>query len=95
MRSLKECYEITKKYHAYWTGNPKDERFMCLAACEACRYRDLTYEEFVMLRNDIKSLLCAINPFAISLITALDDPTDVEVKAYWDKYIDNLENHDG
>jgi|SRR5690554_1178885 len=95
MRSLKECYEIVKKYHSYWARGYGHYRFMCLAVSEACFRGNLSYEELCMLKKDIWTLVHAIDPLAPSLLVALGNPPDEEVKAYWDKHIDNLENQDG
>lgn len=95
MRSLKECYEIAKKYHVYWSGDWNHCKYMCWAAENAYRRCRLTSEEFIRLKRDATSLVEAHDPSAMFLIQALGDVSDEEVKAYWDDYIDNLENQDG
>jgi len=95
MRSLKECYEIAKKYHTYWTGDPDDPRFMCLAAETAFNDAALTKSEVRAVIKDTMSLIDALDPSAMFLLQALGDVSDEEVKAYWDRYIDNMENQDG
>lgn len=95
MRSLKECYEIAKRHHSYWTGNPYDSKFMCLAASKACDFNDLTLEEYSSVTKDAMSLVKSLDDGEYSLRGALGNPSDEEVKAYWDKYIDNMENQDG
>ena len=95
MRTLKECYEIAKKYHTYWTELSGHTEFMCLAASKAFDYCELTLWEYKAVSKDAMSLVKSLNKKAFSLKAAMGDPTDIEVKAYWDKYIDNMENQDG
>lgn len=95
MRSLKECYEIAKKHHVYWAGESGHSKYMCLAANQAYYLEELTFEEFNMLRGDAMTLVVAHDPSAMFLIQALGYVSDEEVKAYWDKYIDSMENQDG
>lgn len=95
MRSLKECYEITKKFHFYWVGGNHSE-YMCHAAKDAHHYGLLTEAESKAVQENAQSLVQSINSRASSLAYALygDDVSQEEVKAYWDNYIDNLENQD-
>lgn len=95
MRSLKECYEIAKKYHAYWTGDSDNTRYMCIAAEYAFNDKALTKTELSAIKKDAMSLVDAHDPSAMFLIRALGDIPHEEVKAYWNKYIDNMENQDG
>lgn len=92
MRSLKECYEIAKKYHEYWTHKKRDARFMCIAAQVAHYCGELTREEYRAVESDAMSLVKSRNKSTDSLRVALGNPTHKEVKAYWDGYIDNMEN---
>ena len=100
MRSLKECYGIAKKYHAYWTGDSNDTRFMCYAMERAYNEDQITLAESIKTSDDIMSIVEAHDTCSSTLIEALGcaygkDFTDKEVKAYWDKYIDTMENQDG
>lgn len=95
MRSLKECYEIAKKYHIYWAGKPGYTRFMCLAAAKACECGDLSQEEYSSVTKDAMSLVESLDKRDYSLKGALGNPPSGEVKAYWDRYINNMENQDG
>lgn len=95
MRSLKECYEIAKEFHYYWAGG-NNTQYMCLAAWVAQQYGMLTVEEYDAVREDAMSLVCALDHSASSLAFALcgENVVHEKVKAFWDKYIDNLENQD-
>lgn len=95
MRSLKECYEIVKKYHSYWTEHWNHSRYMCFAAENAFEDGALTETELRAVRKDAMSLVDANDPSSVFLIQALGHVPDEEVKAYWDKYIDKMENQDG
>lgn len=100
MRSLKECYEIAKKYHVYWAGNSGYYRYMCLAADLAYSRNELTHEEYTAIVDDAMSLVMSHSPDYSSLIEALGSAygkefTNEEVKVFWDKYLDNMENQDG
>ena len=100
MRSLRECYEIAKKYHSYWPGKYRNTKYMCLAADIAYDRKELTSAEYTALTDDAMSLVESFNTDYSSLKEALscvyrNDFTDQEVKAYWDNYIDSMENQDG
>lgn len=99
MKSLKECYEIAKKYHTYWTGIPGDRRHMCIAAEDAFNDGALTHSELLAVKGDAMTLVNVHDPSLATLKSALScaydiEFTDDEVKAFWDEYIDNLENQD-
>lgn len=94
MRSLKECYEVVKKYHTYWSGDYHHSSFMCLAADAAFRDRALTGAEYLAVRRDAMALVRSFDNSESSLKRALGHVLDAEVKDYWDKYIDSLENQD-
>ena len=95
MRSLKECYEIAKQHHYYWVGGNTTE-FMCFAVRDALGEGKLTTEEALIITADVESLVHSIDPAFSSLMGALRrvyaNISDTDVKNYWDKYIDNLEN---
>lgn len=95
MRSLKECYEIAKRFHYYWVGG-NNTQYMCIAAMEAQQRGRLTEEERDAVQEDAMSLVHAINLSANSLAFALCGQFVVheKVKAFWEMYIDNLENQD-
>lgn len=95
MRSLKECYEIAKKYHVYWAEYRIGSSFMCIAADDAFADAALTEPELHAVKKDAMSLVYSLDPSAMFLIQALGNVSYREVKAFWDKYIDNLENQDG
>ena len=95
MRSLKECYEIAKQHHVYWAGEEGHSRYMCHAADAALGCGELTQEEHFALTEDAMSLVMSLDKREISLRAALGEISDEEVKAYWDKYIDGMENQDG
>lgn len=92
MRSLKECYEIAKKHHDYWTDGHGHTEFMCLAATNARECGELTLEEHYTLTDDAMALVKSFGKFNFSLKAALGEPADAEVKDYWDKYIDKLKS---
>lgn len=100
MRSLKECYEIAKQYHMYWNNN-SSEYYMCIAAVLAAKDGALSDAEAALIEQDAMSLVKALDQFAISIRYALRDvhketlADHDRVKAYWDMYIDNMENQDG
>lgn len=95
MRSLKECYEIAKQHHYYWVGGNTAE-FMCLALRDALSKGKLTTEEALITTTDVESLVHSIGPAFSTLMGALRrvyaNISDTDVKNFWDKYIDNLEN---
>lgn len=99
MRSLKECYEIAKKHHTYWTGDFRHREFMCLAATAACNCGELTLLEHTALTEDAMTLVKSFKKSNFSLMAALSsvhgkDFTDTDVKDFWDNYIDNLGSKD-
>lgn len=92
MRSLKECYEIAKRHHDYWTDGCGYSEFMCFAAASARDSGELTQEECSAVVDDAMALVKSFGKHNFSLKAALDEPTDAEVKDYWDKYIDKLKS---
>lgn len=95
MRSLKECYEIAKKHHVFWAGEDGHSHYMCYAADAALGCDELTEEEHFALTEDAMSLVRSLDKREISLRAALGEISDEEVKAYWDRYINSMENQDG
>lgn len=99
-RSLKECYEIAKQYHMYWNNN-SSEYYMCVAAIIAAQDGALSKAEAVLIEEDAMSLIRALDPSSYTLRHALRDVREEtfanhdRVKAYWDNYIDKMENQDG
>lgn len=93
MRSLKECYEVAKRFHHYWVGG-NHSQFMCHAAIDAHQHGMLTEAESVAVREDAHFLVQSINSNTNSLAYALYgiNVSHEGVKAFWDKYIDSLEN---
>lgn len=96
MRSLKECYEIAKRFHYYWVGG-NNTQYMCIAAKMAQLHGKLTEEESDAVQEDAMSLVHALDSNAGSLAFALRGGNTVHenVKVFWEMYIDNLENQDG
>lgn len=89
-RSLKECYEIAKRHHDYWTDGSGYTEFMCLAAARARACGELTPEEYSAITEDAMSLVKSLSKSSFSLKEALGSPPDSEVKDFWDEYIGNL-----
>jgi len=95
MRSLKECYEIAKQHHKYWSGKGEHTHYMCHAATDALICGELTQEEHFALTEDAMSLVESLDKSEISLKGALGNTSHEEVKAFWDNYINNMKNQDG